>query len=45
MAFIEVKNFKPKNDGNQTALDEALQKQLEAEGFRQITAFISNHIQ
>ena len=36
LAFIEKKNYKPKKDGNQNGIDEQMQKELEAQGFKQI---------
>jgi hypothetical protein len=32
MAFVEVKNFKPKDNKNADAITEQLNKELEAEG-------------
>lgn len=45
LAFVEVKNFKPSNAGGQSLLDEQIQRELEAQGFRQIKVHISNHFQ
>ena len=44
MAFIETKNFKPKNE-NSNAIDETIIAQLEAEGRRMIQVNINNAYQ
>jgi uncharacterized protein YjdB len=44
MAFIETKNFKPKNE-NANTIDETITAQLEAEGKRMIQVNINNAYQ
>ena len=44
MAFIETKNFKPKNE-NSNAIDETITAQLEAEGKRMVQVNINNAYQ
>ena len=44
MAFIETKNFKPKNESANT-IDETITAQLEAEGKRMIQVNINNAYQ
>lgn len=43
LAFVENKNFKPSAAQGQSLLDEQIQRELEAQGFRQIKVQISNH--
>ena len=45
MAFIEVKNFKPPKNALQNGLDEQMQKELEAQGFKYVQVQITNHFQ